>query len=171
MRKSTDAALEDNTKLHLVRIAGKRLRYAMEIFGDCFTADFKGRLYPLVEELQELLGILHDSDVASRQLEEWRERTALVFPEEVSRYRPGFDALIKSHQAVISEQRERFREKWREWEESLGSAGLEELHLKTQRGEFVSIAGNDNTAPAGRDGLPPAVDEVVLPGTPPGGST
>jgi CHAD domain-containing protein len=170
LRKSTEAALEDNTKLHLVRIAGKRLRYAMEIFGDCFAGDFKERLYPLVEELQELLGVLHDSDVASRQLEKWRERTAIVFAADVSRYRPGIDALIKGHQEVISKQRKGFQEKWQELEDTFGSAGFEELLLKSQRGELVSIAGKDSTAPAGLDGLPPAVDEVGLTGAPPGGS-
>lgn len=166
LRKSAEVAADDNGKLHLVRIAGKRLRYAMEIFGDCFATEFKERLYPMVEQFQELLGVLHDSDVASRQLESWRERTEAVFPGDLSRYRPGFDVLIKSHHDVIAEKRQNFRAQWREWEETISAAGLESLQIKDQRGELVSIAGNDKTTPA-----EPPVDEVGLTGAAPGGGS
>ena len=44
--------------LHQVRIAGKRLRYAMELFAECFDATFKDTLYPQIEEMQEILGHL-----------------------------------------------------------------------------------------------------------------
>jgi CHAD domain-containing protein len=171
LQKSADAAIEDDTKLHLVRIAGKRLRYAMEFFGGCFTPEFRERLYPQVEQLQELLGVLHDSAVARVRLQEWRARVEVVFPDEISRYRPGFDALIKTHDTVIAEEREKFRKSWREWENAISTSGFEDLQAKDQRGEFVSIAGNDNTAPAGREVMPsPPVEEVGLTGAPPGGS-
>ncbi len=49
-------------ELHNLRIAAKRLRYSLEIFGDvlpsaCLTATKE------VEQIQEELGTLHDSDV------------------------------------------------------------------------------------------------------------
>ena len=56
--------LEDYAHLHQVRIAGKRLRYAMEVFADCFPASFREELYPRVEEMQEILGRANDSHVA-----------------------------------------------------------------------------------------------------------
>ncbi len=60
--------LEDYNHLHQVRIIGKRLRYAMEVFADCFASSFKERLYPAVENMQEILGEANDSHVAIERL-------------------------------------------------------------------------------------------------------
>ncbi|MCB0882813.1 MAG: CHAD domain-containing protein [Thermoleophilia bacterium] len=57
------------TELHDMRIACKRLRYLLEIFGAAFTAD----LSPFVDEvkaLQDVLGDIHDCDVQVPMLEE-----------------------------------------------------------------------------------------------------
>jgi len=61
--------LDDYEHLHQVRILGKRLRYAMEVFADCFAPAFREKLYPLVEQMQEVLGNANDSYVAGRRLE------------------------------------------------------------------------------------------------------
>jgi hypothetical protein len=56
------------TELHDMRIACKRLRYLLEIFGIAFDAD----LEPFLEEvkgLQDLLGDIHDCDVQIPMLE------------------------------------------------------------------------------------------------------
>ncbi len=161
LRKTANAAVDDSTQLHRVRILGKRLRYAMEIFGDCFAQEFKERVYPAIEQMQERLGLMHDSDVASRHLLNWRERSAMIFAADWPRYRPGFDVLIKNHQDLVASERKKFWTTWQQWEETDGSALLENLLLEVQRGEFVSIAGNDKTAPGGRDGLKSPADEEV----------
>src|SRR5207244_2148550 len=59
--------LKDYAHLHQVRIQGKRLRYAMEVFADCFAADFKEELYPQIEEMQEILGSANDSHVGAQR--------------------------------------------------------------------------------------------------------
>ena len=41
--------LDDYAHLHRVRIIGKRLRYAMETFVDCYPPPFRETLYPKVE--------------------------------------------------------------------------------------------------------------------------
>ncbi len=161
LRKTAHAAVDDSTQLHRVRILGKRLRYAMEIFGDCFAEAFKERVYPAIEQMQECLGLLHDSDVASRNLLNWRERSEVIFAADWPRYRPGFDLLIKHHQVVVDSEREKFWAAWQQWEETDGAALLESLLLEVQRGEFVSIAGNDKTAPGGRNGLKSPTEEEV----------
>src|SRR5262249_17813410 len=56
--------LDDYEHLHQVRIIGKRLRYAMEVFAPCFAAPFRDTLYPAVEAMQEILGNANDSHVA-----------------------------------------------------------------------------------------------------------
>src|SRR5262249_4238185 len=54
--QAMDRDLGDYIHLHRVRILGKRLRYAMEVFAACFEPAFREQLYPLVEEMQEILG-------------------------------------------------------------------------------------------------------------------
>jgi hypothetical protein len=57
------------TELHDMRIACKRLRYLLEIFGIAFDAD----LDPFLDDvrgLQDLLGDIHDCDVQIPMLEE-----------------------------------------------------------------------------------------------------
>jgi hypothetical protein len=49
-------------ELHNLRIAAKRLRYTLEIFADFLPGDCKPMLKEL-EQIQEELGQLHDSDV------------------------------------------------------------------------------------------------------------
>jgi CHAD domain-containing protein len=57
---AAEADLKDTGRLHVLRIAGKRLRYAMEIFAGAFGSKFRKQLYPRVEELQEKLGEIND---------------------------------------------------------------------------------------------------------------
>lgn len=57
-------------ELHVVRIVGKQVRYAMELFAPCFGPPFRVDLYPAVVRLQEILGVVQDGDVAILRLAE-----------------------------------------------------------------------------------------------------
>lgn len=57
------------TELHDMRIACKRLRYLLEIFGIAFDADLAPFLAD-VRSLQDLLGDIHDCDVQIPMLED-----------------------------------------------------------------------------------------------------
>ena len=62
-----EADLTDLTRMHALRIAGKKLRYAMEIFAPCFPPSFKDELYPHLEDLQSRLGDVNDAfELAAR---------------------------------------------------------------------------------------------------------
>jgi hypothetical protein len=64
------------TDLHNMRIAFKRLRYLLEIFGSAFKADLDPFL-DQVKSMQDLLGDIHDCDVQVPMLEAhlaWLER-------------------------------------------------------------------------------------------------
>ena len=50
------------TELHDMRIAAKRLRYALEVTGPCF-GDYADTAVKHVKDLQDLLGEIHDCDV------------------------------------------------------------------------------------------------------------
>jgi CHAD domain-containing protein len=87
--------------LHKLRIAGKRLRYAIEIFATCFPPEMKDVVYPEVEKVQELLGEVQDAAVGTKRLEGIRDNVQNVMPKELTRLRKGFDALAKSLRAKI----------------------------------------------------------------------
>lgn len=122
--------LDDYEHLHQVRIIGKRLRYAMEIFADCFPAAFRDQIYPEVERMQEVLGNANDSRVSSGRLAAISEHFRALVPKEWKRLRPGIDGLLHHHQDRLVRERERFRELWARWQQSGDKATLANL-LKT----------------------------------------
>ena len=103
------------TQLHQVRIAGKRLRYAMEVFADCFDPTFRDKIYPRVEQLQEILGRANDSHVASERLHALRERLRLICPTAWPRLQHGIEQLARSHQRRLPLERRRFLKWWDAW--------------------------------------------------------
>jgi CHAD domain-containing protein len=107
--------LNDYAQLHQVRIAGKRLRYAMEVFADCFAASFREVIYPEVETMQDILGRANDSHVAAGRLEGLRERVRTSRPREWRRYRPGIEALLRHHHQQLPRERKQFQAWWKRW--------------------------------------------------------
>jgi CHAD domain-containing protein len=107
--------LQDYAHLHQVRIAGKRLRYAMEVFADCFSLSFRDELYPRVEEMQEILGRANDSHVAEGRLTDLRRHLRYSWPTEWKRVRLGVESLLRFHQRRLPLQRKRFLQWWEQW--------------------------------------------------------
>jgi CHAD domain-containing protein len=58
-------------ELHKLRIAGKRLRYAIEIFHCCAAEHLRVETYPQIEELQERLGAINDRVASQLRLQQW----------------------------------------------------------------------------------------------------
>jgi CHAD domain-containing protein len=102
--------LSDYEHLHQVRITGKRLRYAMEVFADCFGRQFRESAYPRVEEMQDVLGLANDSHVATVRLSGLRA-TLRGWGATWERARPGVESLLRFHQRRLSKQRKQF-EAW-----------------------------------------------------------
>jgi CHAD domain-containing protein len=129
--------LNDYDHLHQVRITGKRVRYAMEVFADCFVPAFREELYPRVEEMQEILGNANDSHVAYQRLEELRQQLRVHSPGEWRRFRPGLDALMRQHQQRVMVERQRFLDWWEHWQQSGGESAFQAL-LKTPEAQQAS---------------------------------
>ena len=110
---SVDANPAEPADLHQLRIRGKRVRYAMELFAGCFPAEFRSRLYPAVEEMQEVFGDLQDAHVGVGRLEGLRDRVRQVMPSEWARLRPGLDGLKAALRRKIPARRKHFQT-WRE---------------------------------------------------------
>jgi CHAD domain-containing protein len=106
----------DYAHLHRVRILGKRVRYAMEVFADCFAPAFREDLYPAVEQMQEILGEANDSHVAAERLGELRDSLRATRAADWKRYGSGIDHVLKHHQTRLPAQRKQFaawQKKWR----------------------------------------------------------
>ncbi len=133
LRELEEAArreLHDYANLHQVRIAGKRLRYAMEVFADCFAPAFKDELYPAIEQMQEILGNANDSHVAAGRLRELHDQTRARLGDSAKRVLPGVETLLRSHQERLPKEREHFEKWWARWCETGGEAALEALLKK-----------------------------------------
>jgi CHAD domain-containing protein len=128
--------LTDYSKLHQVRIAGKRLRYAMEVFAGCFPLSFADELYPQIEEMQETLGRANDSHVAAERLAGLRGYLRKARPEGWGRLRVGVEGLLRSHQRRLPLERRRFLRWWQRWRRP---ANLASWHL---------LIGEPESAPA-----------------------
>lgn len=111
--------------LHQLRILAKRVRYALEIFADCFPHEFKDAVYPAVEQLQEALGQMQDASVGLVQLAGLRDRLKLSVPTEWPRLRRGFEGLMRAQRVKIPAGLKAFQ-KWRkQWAALVDSVKLE----------------------------------------------
>ncbi len=113
--------------LHRVRILGKQMRYAMELFESCLGPGFREDVYPAVAEMQEILGRANDSHVISTRLDDLRARLERTQPAEWSRYGAEFERLQRYHRRRLPEQRRLFAKWWQQWESSGRALALEKL--------------------------------------------
>jgi CHAD domain-containing protein len=67
--------LHDLEGLHEFRIAGKRLRYTIELLASPFPDQLRAKLYPKIELIQESLGDINDHAVALNRFRQWRQET------------------------------------------------------------------------------------------------
>jgi CHAD domain-containing protein len=140
LTQAVAADLEDYENLHQVRIIGKRLRYAMEVFADCFVASFRERLYPAVEGMQEILGRANDSFVASQRLVTLRDLLRKVQPEEWKRCRAGLTAVLQFHQRRLPRERRCFLDWWKTWHQASPEESLVALLKESPPRPIASLA-------------------------------
>lgn len=105
-----------STKLHGLRIAAKRLRYAIELFGECLDDDIRAFADELAK-LQANLGEVHDCDIwiddLSSRLTRKKARNG---PDEVSNSAEVW-LLSKFTQKRTKEYRSAL-DLWREWSQN-----------------------------------------------------
>jgi CHAD domain-containing protein len=88
--------LRNAEPLHALRIAGKQLRYAMEVFHEAYPPKFRSEIYPLVEQLQDALGVANDHATASERFVNWHDAaedksTSKFLRALANRHREEFD--------------------------------------------------------------------------------
>jgi CHAD domain-containing protein len=110
-----EAAPSEPADLHQLRIVGKRLRYAMELFATCYAPSFRETLYPAVEAAQTILGCVQDGHVARDRLAALEARLRQGRPATAKRVKPGFQGLLAELRARTTAEKRAFRRWVRDW--------------------------------------------------------
>lgn len=101
--------------LHQVRIVGKQLRYALEIFASCFPTALRDGVYPRVEEMQDLLGELNDAHVAQVVLTSTITELQGLLPVLWKDWRKGLEGYVRHCERLVESRTEAFRQFWTTW--------------------------------------------------------
>jgi CHAD domain-containing protein len=129
LREAAAGNLDCYEHLHQVRILGKRLRYAMEVFAGCFAPAFREEIYPAIEAMQEILGAANDSHVACGRLEAMRDHSKALIPSEWRRLQQGVGGLLRYHRSRLVQERRRF-DKWlSQWRRANAEVALDSLYV------------------------------------------
>jgi hypothetical protein len=107
--------------LHEVRIAGKRLRYALELVQPCFGGLVSDDVGPALAKLQETLGAVNDSFNATLLLKEIHGGLADCLPGAADRYRSLIERQLAEHETTMRTGRDLYRAWLVQWR----SQGLE----------------------------------------------
>ncbi|HEY1378277.1 MAG TPA: CHAD domain-containing protein [Gemmataceae bacterium] len=108
--------LYDYEQLHRVRILAKRLRYALELFIDCYPPAVRERVYPRVEAVQDVLGLANDSYQAAKALDALLDAVRRTQPGLWDLVRGGIEELRSHHHQRLRDQRAAFTDWWRQWQ-------------------------------------------------------
>ena len=143
--------------LHRLRIAAKRLRYALELFAPCWG----GALVPYareVAELQSSLGDLHDADEWIKALGKRLRRTSRRQEAADTRSAAGEDqrALVWLLDHFSRARTKHYRASLRRWQEWQANHLLERLAAQLEAGdlapgpqpELLTVAGTEPTGAA-----------------------
>ena len=114
-------------QLHQLRILGKRVRYAMEVFAECFAPPFGEVLYPAVERVQEVLGTVQDGNVGLTRIAGIRARVKATRPDIAKRVQKGLLAVERELRLSVRTHTRAFQEWIGEWTKLTAAHPLPEL--------------------------------------------
>ncbi len=98
--------LQDIDRLHQFRIAGKRLRYAMELLSAAFDSELQKNAYPLIESLQDQLGKVNDHASAMNRIGRWIDEN-----EDTARAE-YLNEMLNRERTQLEESRREFSAWW-----------------------------------------------------------
>lgn len=110
--EAAEADFSDLNALHQMRIAGKRVRYAMELLAGAFEPSFRQELYPTFEEIQDKLGEINDHASAVPTLNEWFELS------KSKKARAALAELSAEEEKQLEAKRQEFCQWWTSERES-----------------------------------------------------
>jgi CHAD domain-containing protein len=121
--------------LHSVRVVAKRLRYAMEVFAECFAAPFREQLYPRIAELQEILGVVCDAHVNLARTEGLCRGLRSLVPSRSARWNESLENFV----ADMKLSRMQGREQFETWKNRANQTGFETLLHTLLAGSTASV--------------------------------
>ena len=101
-----DGSLARDAQLHELRIAGKRLRYALELSPVALPGRLHQKLYDALSDLQERLGTVCDHLSAVARLKEWRSSA------KSRKEKQTLQTQIRREQAQLTSRRQQFLRWW-----------------------------------------------------------
>ncbi len=111
------ASEADSDKLHAMRIAGKRLRYTMEIFAPLYGGDLEPFILAM-KEIQDTLGEFHDADVWISWLPKFVDKEKARIEDyfgntgPLERLMPGIHHLMAYNEQIRSDTYQSFLMTW-----------------------------------------------------------
>lgn len=109
------ADFDDVSRLHALRIAGKRLRYSFELLATAVSPNARETLYPVLCDMQEILGIAHDAWQAVHRLDQAIDVVTAMRPHMLPTIRAGIGAFRAAQREQFAAQKAAFaawRSKW-----------------------------------------------------------
>jgi CHAD domain-containing protein len=114
--------------LHRVRIAGKRLRYTLEIVRECVAASFETTLAPALVSLQETLGLVNDNRNAAHLLREILGGLEYCQIATGNRYRTFVERQLQDCEILMRNGREGYIRWLQQWRSLAIQQALAALH-------------------------------------------
>ena len=118
---------DDWSNLHEVRIAGKRLRYTLEVLASGLDSTMTEQPTTALVRLQDVLGGINDSFLASQLFAGLLSGMQATTPAASKRYQTVLKRLIAEHQQRMLDGREAFTDWLREWHRPQIEQSLEAL--------------------------------------------
>ncbi|NLF72268.1 MAG: CHAD domain-containing protein [Candidatus Anammoximicrobium sp.] len=124
---AAEADLSDLGAMHRFRIAGKKLRYAIELLAPAFGESLRTQAYPALQDLQDRLGQINDLAAAQSCLKRWLEQA------EGSQQTAYLQQMLDQEQQRLEAQRSECLAWWnarrkKELRHLLASQGLTAAH-------------------------------------------
>ena len=108
----------DHQHLHETRIVGKRLRYTIEMFVDCFGPALRTTLYPAIAEMQQVLGNVNDHFNALQLYATLGAKLGVFLPRQGQRYQSFIERMRSERETQLQEACLRFRLWWENWQKA-----------------------------------------------------
>lgn len=118
--------LSDDQRLHKFRLAGKRLRYALELTGPAISPQLQQELYDELSAVQDRLGKVCDHMTATERVRKWLAESRKIADQQ------KLIGLVRKEQQALAASRRKFAQWWsaarltrmtRKWHDAMDGGG------------------------------------------------
>ena len=131
LNQAAERDRNDYRNLHETRIVGKRLRYTIEMFVDCFGPALRTTLYPAIAEMQQVLGDVNDHFNAVRLYATLGAKLGIFLSRHGHRYQPFVERLKTARETQLQESCLRFQLWWENWQKADVQLAIDDLLSST----------------------------------------